>query len=116
MVLRQVGGYTYYLARTMAVPVVLAMVLVFTRSRSLSKQAKLFWLSMVVCGLLALAGSGYRNGVAIVLLTGLVAYSYAVRRIKVRQMAVAVLGLLLFIGIYGFFRFQGSVAWDWTGI
>jgi oligosaccharide repeat unit polymerase len=116
LVLRQVGGYVYHFARTMAVPAVLAAVYLFTRFRSLSGLRRLLWLLVIACSLLALASSGYRNGAAAVLLTALVVFSYAVRRIKGQQVAVFVLAFSLLIGAYGFFRNQGTVTWEMAGI
>jgi oligosaccharide repeat unit polymerase len=114
LVLPQVGGYVYYLARTIAVPALLAIVSLFLRR--LSTPARLLWLAIAVLGLLALAASGYRNGVVFVLFTAVVAYSYLVRRVRLWYAAIFVAVLLILVAAYGLFRFQGAITWDATAI
>jgi oligosaccharide repeat unit polymerase len=116
LVLPQVGGYVYYLARTIAVPALLAIIYLFLHFRHLSGPGRLFWAAVAGLGLLALAAFGYRNGVVLVLLTALVAYSYLVRRVTVWQAAVSISALLILVAAYGLFRAQGGIAWDVAGV
>jgi oligosaccharide repeat unit polymerase len=116
LILPQVGGYVYYLARTIAVPSLLAIVYFFLHRRRLSNPARLLWLAIAALGLLALAASGYRNGVVFVLFTAVVAYSYLVRRVRLWYAAVFVAVLLVLVAAYGLFRSQGAIAWDTAAI
>jgi len=116
LVLPQVGGYVYYLARTIAVPALLAIVYLFLHSHRLSRPVRLFWLGVAGLGLLALVASGYRNGAIMVLLTALIAYSYLVRRVTVWQAAISISFLVILLAAYGFFRARGGIAWDVVGV
>ncbi|MGD8624764.1 MAG: O-antigen polymerase [Anaerolineae bacterium] len=116
LILPQVGGYAYYLARTIALPALLAIVYLFLHFRRLSGLAWLFWPAVAGLGLLALAASGYRNGLILVLLTALVAYSYLVRRVAAWQAALLISALLILVAAYGLFRARGAIAWDLAGV
>ncbi len=116
LVLPQVCGYVYYLARTIAVPSLLAIVYFFLHRERLSNPARLFWLVIAALGLLALAASGYRNGVVFVLPTALVAYSYLVRRVKGWHVALLLSVFVVLISAYGLFRYQGTIVWDTVAI
>jgi oligosaccharide repeat unit polymerase len=115
-IIGRVGGYLYYLARGMTVPVALAAVYVLSHFQRMARSRKLLWSALAGGSSLILLSSGYRNDAALVLLTALIMYGYTVRRVKVRKAALIISVLLVFIAAYGLYRLQGQVAWDETAI
>ena len=106
----QIGGYAFYIIRSMAIALFFGVIFLTTR-RSTSIIKKLSIVILIVTGCLVLLATGYRNGVVVFLIGALIIFHYSIRPLKMRETALMTLSLIAGIAAYALWRQGGELYW-----
>jgi hypothetical protein len=111
----QIGGYAFYVIRSMALVLYLGFIFMFIH-KPRRWRTKGMLLAIMIIGSLVLLGTGYRNGVVVAIIGAMAIYNYAVRPIGVKALLLVALALLLGTAGYGLWRAGQPEIFSLSGI